>query len=77
MMAKNYILTQARDNNIRKSFTKYRKQNPKWTIIAVIEKTADDFYLSPATVNNILKKNSIEVPSTDTVIKYTRQQHLK
>lgn len=62
-----------RNNNLRVRFRYHRKKNPKWTIIAVIEQTADEFYLSPSTVTGILKQFDEKVPCVDTVAKYTTQ----
>lgn len=68
--------SQLRDNSIRTRFTYHRKKNPKWTIVAVIEEVADEFFLSSTTIAKILKRNNVEVPSSNTIAKYTKRYHL-
>lgn len=68
--------SQLRDNSIRTRFTYHRKKNPRFTIVAIIETVADEFFLSPATITKILKRNNVEVPSSNTIAKYTAKQHL-
>jgi len=50
--------------------------NVKWTVVAVIEQVAVEFYLSPCTVTKILKEMDVEVPSVNTIAKYTSQNLL-
>lgn len=69
---RNTRLTDQRNNNIRARFSYHRKKNPKWTVVAVIEQVAFEFYLSPATTTKILKEMDVPVPATNTIIKYTR-----
>lgn len=71
-MAKNTNLTAMRNEAVKKEYRKIRKNNPKWTMIAVIEETALKFFLSPATIASILKKlDEPCIPAVDTVAKYT------
>jgi hypothetical protein len=76
-MARDTILRKNRDNQIRSRFTYHRKKNPKWTIIAVIVTVSDEVYLKPTTVAKILKRQHEDVPSVDTVIKYTQVNMLQ
>ncbi len=72
-MAHNSTLLKQRNTDIKTRFRQHRKRNPKWSIIAVIEQVAEDFYLSPATIAKILKDaDNISVPCVDTVAKYSR-----
>ena len=71
-MAHNPTLLMERNANIKKRYRHHRKRNPKWTLIAVIQETAKEFYLSPATVSRILKEEDANIPCVDTVAKYTR-----
>lgn len=73
-MARDTTRILLRNNYIRARFRHHRKKNPKWTIVAVIEETADEIYLSPATVTRILKSLDEQVPAVDTIAKYTRPQ---
>lgn len=73
-MARNPSLKHQRDLFVLERYRFHRKRNPKWIITEVIIETAKEVYLSPATVNNILKKvNEPKVPATKTVAKYMRQ----
>ena len=60
-----------RNEHIRVRFRYHRKRNPKWTIFAVIDAVADELFLAPSTVGNILKQDET-VPTAPTIIKYTR-----
>ena len=70
---RNATLRDIRNNSIRKSFTHHRKRNPKWTVVAVIETVAFEFYLTPCTTTKILKDMDVAVPAVNTIAKYTRQ----
>lgn len=61
-----------RNDRLRKRFRHHREQNPRWTIIAVIEAVADEFFLEPTTVAKILKQDGHKVPCVQTVGKYTQ-----
>lgn len=60
-----------RNEHIRVRFRYHRKRNPKWTIFAVIDAVADELFLAPSTVGNILKQDET-VPTAPTIIKHTR-----
>lgn len=59
-----------RNEKLRERFKVIRKSNPKWTIIAVLDAVADEFYIEPTTVAKILKEDGEKVPCVDTVAKY-------
>lgn len=63
---------QQRNQHIITRYRFHRKKNPKWTVMAVIEEVANEFYLSPVTISMILKSESEDVPCHATVLKYTR-----
>ena len=73
---RNVTLRDLRNNSIRKRFSHHRKRNVQWTVVAVIELVAIEFYLSPCTVTKILKEMDVKVPSVNTIAKYTQQQVL-
>lgn len=75
-MARNSTLTIQRNNYIRSRFRHHRYKNPKWTIVAVIEETAKEVWLSPCTVTKILKEMDERVPAADTIVKYTRPEQM-
>lgn len=70
---RNTSLIDLRNNSIRERFTFHRKKNPKWTVVAVIEEVASEFYLSPARTTKILKDMDVKVPCVNTISKYTTQ----
>jgi AraC-like DNA-binding protein len=61
-----------RNEYLRKRFRHYRENNPRWTIIAVIEAVADEVFLEPTTVAKILKQSGQKVPCVQTVSKYSQ-----
>lgn len=73
---RNSTLRDTRNNSIRKRFTHHRKRNPKWTVVAVIETVATEFYLTPCTCAKILKQMNEPVPAHNTIVKYTQMQML-
>lgn len=67
------VRLKSRNAHIVNRYRTKKKMNPKWTFIAIIEDVANEFYLAPVTVTNIIKKASNEkVPSVDTIIKSQR-----
>lgn len=60
---------QDRNNHIRLRFRYHRKKNPKWTIFAVIEEVANEFWLESVTVAKILKEDESRIPDTKTILK--------
>lgn len=71
-MARNPTQRARRDTSIRIRFRYHRMKNPKWTIVAVIQEVAHEFFLSPSTTTKILKAMDEDVPAVDTIAKYTR-----
>jgi hypothetical protein len=69
-MSRNKELLICRNEAIRKAFQHHRRKNPKWTIYAVIDETAKDFFLSQATITKILKGKGEDVPEHVTVIRH-------
>ena len=70
-MPHNPLLTQKRNEMIVTRFRHYKKKNPKWTIIALLQEVADEFYLNPTTVSKIIKGSGLpKIPSAKTVAKY-------
>jgi len=76
-MPHNPILIQKRNEQIISRFRYYKKKNPKWTIIAVIQEVGTEFYLNPSTVSKIIKgTGSGRVPSVKTVVKYSADSQM-
>ena len=50
---------QRRNKDIRTQFEKKRKEQPKWTVEAVIESVGTDFYLSVRTIDAIISYEGI------------------
>ncbi len=65
-----------RDLHVKDRFRYYRKKNPKWNMIYIIDEVAKEVFLSHAMVSKILKQNNEDVPCKDTVTKYCRQLQL-
>ncbi len=74
-MPHNPLLLEKRNEHVRSRFRTIRKKNPKWTIIAVIEQVAEEFFLSPATVSKILKQFDSKIPDVKTVVKHQTAQY--
>ena len=76
-MPHNPLLIQKRNEMIVIRFRHHKKNNPKWTIIALLEEVAQEFYLNPTTVSKIIKgTGSGKVPSVKTVVKYTLESQM-
>ena len=49
----------ARNNNIRNLFTKISDKNPNWRYDAIVDNVAKEYFLSPRTIEAILKGEGI------------------
>ena len=65
-----------RDQYVKERFRYHRKQNPRWQIEFIIEKVADEVFLSTVMVVKILKKADESVPTAPTMSKYNKAQVL-
>ena len=65
-----------RNLHVKERFRYYRKKNPKWNIIYIIDEVAKEVFLSHDMVSKILKQNDEDVPCKDTVTKHCRQLQL-
>jgi len=59
-MAHNPDLIQRRNIKIHERFRYYRKKNPKWMLCYVIEAVANEFYLTPYTIEKILRTPHVQ-----------------
>ncbi len=73
MPRNNPIYIQKRNEHIKILYRAVRKNNPKWTWIAVIEEVAEKVWLSPATVGKILRQDDPKIPDVKTIVKYQTQ----
>ncbi|WP_346237750.1 hypothetical protein ABDK00_001570 [Niabella insulamsoli] len=63
-MARNKQLLQRRNAKVHELFRHYRKKNPKWQLVFVIEAVANDMYLTPLRIQRILKEPAtVEAPA--------------
>ncbi|WP_348739766.1 hypothetical protein [Tenacibaculum sp. 190524A02b] len=56
-MARNSILMQQRNNDIKKTFLSLQNDNPNWKFSAIIDELSGRFYLSKSRIERILNNN--------------------
>ena len=66
-----------RNLHVKERFRFYRKKNPKWNIIYIIDEVAKEVFLSNATVAKILKESDENVPCKDTIVAHSRHLQLQ
>jgi hypothetical protein len=72
-MANKKTRLKKRNTHIVLRYRYYRKKNPKWMSLAVIQEVADEMFLSPSTIARILIDSEVpKIPSADTVIKHMK-----
>jgi hypothetical protein len=69
-MARNKTLHYQRNQKVHELFRHYRKKNPKWMLVYVIEAVANDMYLSPLTVSRILKGPTEPAPNNQMSLQF-------
>jgi len=62
-MAHNPELINKRNLKIHERFRYYKRRNPKWMFCYVIEAVAEEFFLSPLTVERIIKQQPSNQPA--------------
>jgi hypothetical protein len=72
-MPRNREQKQKKDEAIRDHFRKLCKKNPNWKLSAIIQDTADKFFLSPVTIAKILKGKGVKAPDPSTISRYVRK----
>ena len=72
-MAYSKELLDKRNAYIHERYKHYKKRNPKWSWLALIQEVANEMFLSPSTIGRILLSRDEDVPTADTIIKYTRE----